>query len=501
MGSGLGAHEESNELLSGEPTEDPATEQRRAGRSVADAPLRPGVEVAGRYRMLRPIGAGGMGEVWEALHIDIGKPVALKLLSARTDGHAAERFFREARVLAEIEHPNIVRITDYGETDEGVPFMAMQLVRGRPLSAILRAEAPLPWPRARSLLLQIVDALEVAHEHGIVHRDVKPANVLVVDEPVGGEKVKLIDFGIAKSFELDARMRKLTRTGVVFGSPAYMSPEQARAEAVDARSDIYSLGCVAYEMLCGRLPFPVESPYEQLYRRLYEEVGELPPGPWPPAFAAGVVGCLRRDPSRRLQTMADVRRAFEGVDATEGRGRTIPAVVAAPRGSGEAGPPRPRARGVSPVSLFGAAFGVAAVVALGLWGWQRYGRPGPLEPTPPPARVPAPAAEHADAPTMNEPSVPADRVPAPPEPVAAGTDDTTGAPVSELDPESRPPEATVARPPRRPRGGARPQQSPTSAGSSGAPAAGSSSAPATESPRRPLERNDKGTFDPFRRPG
>jgi serine/threonine-protein kinase len=274
-----------------------------------------------RYRIVRKIGAGGMGEVWEAQHIVIKKSVAIKVLTldpTLTNGaEQAERLMREARLVAAIQHDNVVDITDFGHTPMGAPYFVMELLTGSTLKSVIEQQGPVPWQRARDVLEQITDALAAAHAAGIIHRDIKPENVFL-QQRGGKEVVKLIDFGIAKTTVLGDDGASLTQTGMVCGTPAFMSPEQARGEKIDERTDIYSLGCLAYQMLAGRQPFVANTPAEALYQQLFVEPTPLrevaPQQNIPANLDAIVLTCMRKNRNLRFQSMDDINRALENLE-------------------------------------------------------------------------------------------------------------------------------------------------------------------------------------------
>lgn len=213
----------------------------------------PGSEIAAKYRIEAKLGVGGMGTVYRATRLLIGDEVAIKILhSEQSDPRAAGRFRREAQAAARLKHPNAVTIHDFGVTDEGMQYLVMELVDGESLRHIIKQQGPLTPSAAVEIIDQVCAALEEAHRHNIIHRDIKPDNIMV-NATTAGLRVKVLDFGIAKL--RDDTTSNLTQTGSILGTPHYMSPEQCLGEELDSRSDIYSLGVVAYEMLTGLVPF------------------------------------------------------------------------------------------------------------------------------------------------------------------------------------------------------------------------------------------------------
>ncbi|MCB9631435.1 MAG: serine/threonine protein kinase [Sandaracinus sp.] len=215
--------------------------------------------LGGRYRIVRRLGEGGMGSVYEAEHLQLGRRVAIKLLH---EHHASSidlrtRFEREARMLSQLRHPNVVTITDFG-VEDGKPFLVMDLLAGRDLASILK-DGRVPAERAFGIVRQILRGVAHAHARGLVHRDLKPHNVIVEVLEDGSDHVTVLDFGLARDLGGDAT---LTRSGIVVGTPAYMAPEQAGGGSADARADVYALGNVLFEMLAGRRPFPFSEPHE-----------------------------------------------------------------------------------------------------------------------------------------------------------------------------------------------------------------------------------------------
>ncbi|RYE84561.1 MAG: serine/threonine protein kinase, partial [Myxococcales bacterium] len=231
---------------------------------------RVGSTIGGRYRLLRVLGQGGMGTVYEAEHVSLAKRLAVKTMrpGMAADPHQASRFMREAQALALLHHPHIVEVFDFGSAD-GELFLVMELLPGRPLSAWLAAlpTSP-PIALVASLLDQALDAIEMAHRSGIIHRDLKPDNLFLSDAP-GGLRLTLVDFGLAHVDEAIDRVGKLTSTGMIAGTPLYMSPEQCRSLSVSPSSDLYSLGCILTEMLQGTPPFDATSSAELMAQHMF----------------------------------------------------------------------------------------------------------------------------------------------------------------------------------------------------------------------------------------
>jgi tRNA A-37 threonylcarbamoyl transferase component Bud32 len=224
-----------------------------------------GTLVAGRYRILDLIGAGGMGRVYLAEHVAIRKKFALKVLGNNFVGNQefVDRFLQEARAASSVDHRNVVEITDFGSTPDNVPFFVMEYLEGEELSATVKREGALAWPRVRTYMLQLLAGLEAAHAKGVIHRDVKPHNCFLVNKPRHGSShgsshggfIKVLDFGIAKVVTDDADYRTLTPMGALMGTAHYMAPEQARSEPIDERADIYAAGVIAFELLTGDVPY------------------------------------------------------------------------------------------------------------------------------------------------------------------------------------------------------------------------------------------------------
>ena len=250
-----------------------------------------GAVLAGRYRILRVLGTGGMGSVYEAMHTTTEKRVAIKLLSGHLskDLKLVARFRREAMAASRLEHENCVSVDDFGEDSDGTFYIAMELVSGRGLADELRASGPMPAPRVARIGVQLLKALDSAHLGGVLHRDLKPQNVMLAQKIGRPDMVKVVDFGIAKITNNDAAdQQALTIPGTIFGTPEYMSPEQARGDPLDARSDLYSASVVLWHLLLGRSPFRGTSVRDTLLKVFSEEAPttERPGTPLPPGFEA-----------------------------------------------------------------------------------------------------------------------------------------------------------------------------------------------------------------------
>jgi hypothetical protein len=324
--------------------------------------------LGGRYRLDEPLASGGMGTVYVATDERLGRRVAVKLLKDELahDDRFVQRFRREARAAAALSHPNVASVFDYGE-DSGTPFIVMELAPGRDLARVLREDGPLPAARARRIATQMCAALGHAHAAGLVHRDVKPANVIVDAD----DRVKVTDFGIARA----TGESTLTATGTVLGSAHYMSPEQASGAPVTPASDVYAAGLVLYEMLTNALPFTGESPVAVALRHVSDEVPR--PSALNPDVPAdlddAVARATARDPAERWRSAGEMAAALTGedratvplaTDATQviGPGGAAPATTVWPI-PGDRYDPRRLGTGVL---VAGAAL---VVVAAALWAW------------------------------------------------------------------------------------------------------------------------------------
>lgn len=230
------------------------------------ASLEPGHLIANRYRIVRRLGMGGMGAVYEAEHVQLGKPVAVKVLLPQLSrsGDMTARFMREARSAAQIGHPGIVQVFDLGADNEA-PFLVMEKLEGEELGSRIERSHPLPVQWVVKMGIELCDALQAAHEHGIVHRDLKPPNVFLAKQGRNQDVVKVLDFGIAKLTQGTDDIQ--TRTGQVFGTPMYMAPEQLRdSKDVDCRADIYGIACILYQALAGKPPFDASTYPDLVFR-------------------------------------------------------------------------------------------------------------------------------------------------------------------------------------------------------------------------------------------
>jgi serine/threonine-protein kinase len=274
--------------------------------------LRPNDRIGDRYRVVGKLGAGGMGTVYEAVQEGLGRHVAVKVLRGAyaEDAEAITRFQREAHAAASLGHPNIVAVTDFG-VHEGVPFMVMERLEGAPLSRVIASERALSPTRAAWIASQALSALAAAHRAGIVHRDIKPDNVFLTEVSGVRDVVKVLDFGVARCTDAQGASN-LTATGAVLGTPAYMSPEQARGRVVDARTDLYAVGVLLYEMLSGRQPFQASNYHALLFAVLEEtppSLASLRPD-LDPALVAVIERAMAKSSDARFQTADALRDAL-----------------------------------------------------------------------------------------------------------------------------------------------------------------------------------------------
>ncbi len=358
-------------------------------RSTTPAPERPsdtlvGQKLAGRYEILRKIGEGGMGAVYEARHLKIDKRVAVKVLLDKfiQKADVVARLEQEAKLASAIGHENIVDINDFGETDDGRTFVVMEFLEGESLAQQLQREGPLLPQRAVGIARQVASALAAAHGKGIVHRDVKPENIFITRR---GERdfVKVVDFGISKAMrppDLEEASPRLTQTGMVLGTPLYLSPEQARGEEhLDHRIDIYALGTILYEMLTGEVPF-----HGANYLAIISQILSAEPKPLAqarpdlgisPALEQVVRRAMHKDRDQRYRTMGEFDGDLAAVENGAEARLSVP-------------PPSTPRRFGTVVLWLGAVGAVVAAVALAV---PRMLRRAPVPAPPPELRVPAPA--------------------------------------------------------------------------------------------------------------
>jgi serine/threonine-protein kinase len=304
-------------MLAADTTPPPAPEApKQPDESVFDGePEEPdlcGQTIAGRYRIIRRLGEGGMGLVYQAIDERLEKAVAVKVLkedfSKRQD--VVARFTQEAKSAARIKHENVLDVTDYGKTEAGSYYIAMELLVGTDLADVLQKGEPMTVDRATDIAVQICRALSAAHSLGVVHRDMKPENVFLLNTNEGREVVKIVDFGIAQMKDsAGENTRKLTRTGMIFGTPEYMSPEQASGKQIDHRVDVYATGVILYEMFAGRVPFVGDTFMGVLTQHMFEAppaIADLNPDTTvTPEFAAVIYKALAKDPNQRYASMAE----------------------------------------------------------------------------------------------------------------------------------------------------------------------------------------------------
>ncbi|OJT26975.1 serine/threonine protein kinase [Archangium sp. Cb G35] len=429
----------------------------QSGAQPQSAPADVGDPLIGRvlndkFRIVEALGSGGMGRVYKAMQSPLERLVALKVLNPQysegKDPGFQKRFFMEAAVTARLRHPNTVTVIDYGRTDDGVLYIAMEYLEGQTLAQLLTQHGPLPWMRVMNIAQQVARSLREAHRVGLIHRDLKPANIMVLNQEDDHDVVKVLDFGLVKSFLPDrggANETEITQAGVILGSPQYMAPEQAR-NVSDPRSDVYSLGVVMFQMLIGRPPFMAAQSIDVIFKHLNEA---------PPVFAAIwpghtvpqevealVMRCLYKRPEERFQSMDEVleaiRRAassagFSGAFSSPRNAITSGFTPLPGHGSGahsgaqtgplpspgstgastvaldiavEEAPAKPSVRRTLPLALFAGSLMlgliVAGVVAMRPPTSPPAPRPEPIQAVAPAAKTPAPEQPAAEPPATAE---------------------------------------------------------------------------------------------------
>lgn len=359
-------------------TDSPVSDARRIGG--ASAPLeapppysRPeyvGTTIDGRYFVEKPLGEGGMGVVYLCRHTIIDKKVAMKVLRAdlARNEEVTERFLNEARSASSIGNPHIIDISDFGRLPDGATYFVMEYLTGTSLADIVDQHEPIEPARIGYITLQLCEGLAAAHSAGIVHRDLKPDNIFLVNQGSRTDFVKILDFGIAKASRMPVR---LTQAGQVFGTPHYMSPEQASGAEVDLRSDIYSVGVILYELATGELPFDADN----FMAILTQHMHKAPPAPSSieglapllPGLQELILKCLAKDPADRYQTMpelmGDLRAVFSDVlpaapELPHGDRYSVPQAIGRPASS------KPQVQSAKPQRHFGLYAGIGAASLL-----------------------------------------------------------------------------------------------------------------------------------------
>jgi tRNA A-37 threonylcarbamoyl transferase component Bud32 len=370
--------------------------------------------VSDTYRIVRKVGSGGMGEIYEATHRRLAGRYAIKLLRSELAAtpDALARFQREANVTSALRHPNIVQVVDFSTLPGGAPFMVMEFLDGLELAEVMKRSGPLPLSRVVSEVKQIASGLTAAHENGVVHRDLKPQNIFVL-EVVGHEQelLKIVDFGISKVKDLAA---KITDTSTVLGTVHYMSPEQARGrvDEIDARTDQFALAAIVYEMLTGQEAFTGDSVSSLLYQIVHEEpaglVGDTKSS-IPPAVAAVLRRGLAKDKERRFATVMTFSRALE--EAAAAGDAPNANTVASKRAALDVA--RQVARPARPRLWIGVGLSVLLVAGTGAGVWvARRDRPSAVDVSPRPAIV-APVLQTAKEPAEGPVPMPVHETPQP----------------------------------------------------------------------------------------
>jgi serine/threonine-protein kinase len=277
-----------------------------------------GTVLAGQFRIVRLLGAGGMGSVYLADQLGVGRQVVIKLMlpglaeSSRV-AELEERFQREARLVAQLNHPNLVQLYTFGRCENGQLYLAMEFVPGRTLRQVLGESGALAEVRVLLLMDQMCAALHEAHAIGIIHRDLKPDNVMLTQRRDGSDLIKVLDFGIAKPMQ-QTPDKALTATGAIFGTPQYMAPEQVHARGVDQRTDVYALGLIAYELLAGTPPFEADSAVGIMMK--HASARPVPLSERRAGLKLGadterlIARCLEKDPARRFADMLEMQAAL-----------------------------------------------------------------------------------------------------------------------------------------------------------------------------------------------
>ncbi len=302
------------------------SERERPGDGAGERPAAAvgltGQMVDGRYRVTRRLGEGGMAYVYLAADLETGAQLAVKILTPRLsrDPGSVERLRREAAIAMRLDHPNVCRILRVGETADGLMYLVMPYLPGEPLSEAENRRGPFPVAEGIAVLVQMCRGLQHAHSLQIVHRDLKPENIMLVPDEASpfGRRAVVMDFGLAKERRADPEVVKLTQTGIVLGTPEFMSPEQIRGKPLDGRSDVYAVGVLAFEMFTGRLPFEGRNAQEAMLARLKAQPLRLRAvrEDLPPRLETVITKALAVLPEERYASMMDLAAAFESVGGT-----------------------------------------------------------------------------------------------------------------------------------------------------------------------------------------
>ncbi len=329
--------------------------------------------LGGEYQILEKIGTGGMGSVYKASQPAMNRMVAIKILHPKLANRKdlASRFRREARAMSQLSHPNTVKVFNFGELEEdGSLYIVMEMLEGRNLNQTVRKDGPIPPERAIPILIQVCGALQEAHDLGIVHRDLKPENIFLARQGGINDYPKVLDFGLAKVTERQMNPGSiiLTQEGMVFGTPEFMSPEQAQGKTLDARSDIYSLAVILYEVLTGKLPFSAKSPMEYIQKHVTEPIIPLservPEHRFPSALDEVLARALSKKPEQRFQSASEFAEALRPYGGPAAQALPAPGQTSSapePARTSERRPPLQSSAGGQSQSSTALLLGVAAL--------------------------------------------------------------------------------------------------------------------------------------------